>query len=325
MADDVLVKTLANVVRSSSPLVLAAIGETFTERAGIVNLSLDGTLMLSALAGFVIGINTQSIILGTLAAMLVGTVIALIVAASSIELKQSQVAVGFILTLLCRDLATFLGISYRNVNGLPVPNLPIPLLKDIPIIGPIFFAQDVFTYLSLLAIFVAWFWIFRTAPGLTLRSVGERPATSFARGTNVNRTRYLYTALGGALVGMGGAAFTLSVTSSWNESFVSGNGWIALAIVIFGGWYPLRVALGVYLVAALRIVAGSLQGGAIPVQLVTAIPWLLMILTLLAVSNPYTERLLHMLPDRLQPLFRSLLRARPPAALGTRFEQEGDK
>src|SRR5258708_6532723 len=187
MADDVLVKTLANVVRSSSPLVLAAIGETFTERAGIVNLSLDGTLMLSALAGFVIGINTQSILLGTLAAMLVGMVIALIVAASSIELKQSQVAVGFILTLLCRDLASFLGISYRNVNGLPVPNLPIPLLKDIPIIGPIFFAQDVFTYLSLLAIFVAWFWIFRTPPGLTLPTPPDPPPPTFAPRPTVHR------------------------------------------------------------------------------------------------------------------------------------------
>ena len=122
---------------------------------------------------------------------------------------------------------------------------------------------------------------------------------------------------------MGGAAFTLSVTSSWNESFVSGNGWIALAIVIFGGWFPLRVALGVYLVAALRTVAGSLQGGVIPVQLVAAIPWLLMIGTLLLVSDGSLNWLLKVLPPRLHPLARTLLRAKPPAALGTPFEQEG--
>ena len=323
MTDSPLVRTLAGILRSGSPLVLAAIGETFTERAGVVNLSLDGSLMLSALAGFIVGINTQSVLAGTVAAMLVGMVIALTVAASSIELKQSQVAVGFILTLLCRDLAVFLGTTYRGKPGLPVPYLPIPVLSDIPIVGTIFFDQDIFTYFSFLAILFAWFWIFRTAPGLTLRSVGERPETAFARGGNVNRLRYLYTAFGGALVGMAGAAYTLSVASKWSENDVSGNGWIALAIVIFGGWVPLRVAFGVYLVAALRVFAASMQGQGIPVSLLNAIPWLLMILTLLAVSSPYLEGLIAVLPPQLQSVARSLLRAHPPAALGTRFEQEG--
>lgn len=323
MTDSPLIRTLAGILRTGSPLVLAAIGETFTERAGVINLSLDGSLMLSALAGFIVGINTQSVLAGTVAAMLVGMIIALIVAASSIELKQSQVAVGFILTLLCRDLAVFLGTTYRGKPGLPVPYLPIPVLSDIPIVGTIFFDQDIFTYFSFLAILFAWFWIFRTAPGLTLRSVGERPETAFARGGNVNRLRYLYTALGGALVGMAGAAYTLSVASKWSENDVSGNGWIALAIVIFGGWVPLRVAFGVYLVAALRVFAANMQGQGIPVSLLNAIPWLLMILTLLAVSSPYLEGLIVVLPPQLQSAARGLLRAHPPAALGTRFEQEG--
>src|SRR5512142_410365 len=254
MADQTLVNTLVDIVRNGSPLVLAAIGETFTERAGVVNLSLDGSLLLSALAGVVVGVNTHSIVLGSLAAMLVGAVIALIVAASSIELHQSQVAVGFVLTLLCSDLAIFLGASYRGIPGLPV------IYVDIPVLGPVLFQQDVFTYLSYIAIIAAWFWIFRTKPGLALRSVGERPETAFARGARVNMIRYLYTAVGGALVGLGGAAFTLSVKSKWSENDISGNGWIALAIVIFGGWYPMRVAIGVYLVAGLRAIATSLQG-----------------------------------------------------------------
>jgi simple sugar transport system permease protein len=249
--------------------------------------------------------------------------VALIVAASSIELKQSQVAVGFILTLLCRDLAIFLGTSYRGRPGLPVPYLPIPVLQDIPIIGQILFQQDVFTYLSFLAILLSWFWIFRTKPGLALRSVGERPETAFARGTNVNRLRYVYMALGGALVGLAGAAYTLNVTSKWSESDITGNGWIALAIVIFGGWHPFRVALGVYLVAALRTLATGWQSSGIPIALLNAIPWLLMIATLLAVSSAYLDRLLKILPPMLHPLIRSLLRAKPPAALGTVFEQEG--
>src|SRR5260221_14467231 len=121
MADNTLINALAGIVRNGSPLMLAAIGETFTERAGVVNLSLDGSLMLSALAGFVVASNTQNILLGTLAAMLVGIVIALILAVANIELKQSQGAVGFVLTLLCRDLAIFLGEAYRNGPGAPVP------------------------------------------------------------------------------------------------------------------------------------------------------------------------------------------------------------
>ena len=130
MADSTILNTASSIVRGGAPLILAAIGETFTERVGVVNLSLDGSLMLSALAGFVVAFNTQSIILGTLAAMIVGALIALVVAASSIELKQSQVAVGFILTLLCRDLAIFLGTSYRGKPGLPTPHFDIPLLRD---------------------------------------------------------------------------------------------------------------------------------------------------------------------------------------------------
>ena len=174
MADQVLINTLVDIVRNGSPLVLAAIGETFTERAGVVNLSLDGSLMLSALAGFAVGTGTQSLVLGTLAAMIVGTVIALIVAAASIELKQSQVAVGFILTLLCGDLARFLGASYTGRPGLDVLYVNIPILSGVPIIGEVLFRQDVFTYLSYLAIILAWFWIFRTKPGLALRSRPQR-------------------------------------------------------------------------------------------------------------------------------------------------------
>ncbi len=323
MADQTVINELAGLIRDGAPLVLAAIGETFTERVGVVNLALDGSLTLSALAAFMVAVNTQSLIVGAAAGIIVGAVIALIVAASSIELKQSQVAVGFILTLLCRDLAIFLGTSYRGRPGLPAPNLVIPVLSDIPILGEILFRQDVFTYLSYLAIILGWFWIFRTKPGLALRSVGERPETAFARGVNVNRLRYLYTALGGAMVGLAGAAYTLNVTSKWSESDITGNGWIALAIVIFGGWYPFRVAIGVYLVAGLRTLATGWQTSGVPIALLNAVPWLLMIATLLAVSGSYLDRLLKVLPPQLHPLVRTFLRAKPPAALGTTFQQEG--
>ncbi|MBX3084743.1 MAG: ABC transporter permease [Anaerolineae bacterium] len=323
--DEVLINQIAGIVRSGAPLILAAVGETFTERVGVVNLSLNGSLMLAGLAGFVIGVSTQSHILGMVAAMAVGMVVALIVAASSIELKQSQVAVGFVLTLLCRDLAIFLGETWRNTKGLPTPNVTIPLLSQIPIIGEIFFQQDIFTYLSFIVVIAAAFWIFRTRAGLALRSIGERPETSFARGFKVNRTRYMYTALGGALVGLAGAAYTLNIFGTWAESNVDGQGWIALAIVIFGGWYPSRVALGVYLVAALRAFVNAQQTNASQstLQLLLLLPWLLMVVALVLVSNKYLERLLPYIPMWLHPPIRALLRARPPAALGTTFDQEG--
>ncbi len=326
MASDILTNQLASILRSGGPLVLAAIGETFSERAGVINLSLDGSLILSALAGFVVGVATQSFVIGALAAMLVGAAVALVIAVASIELRLSQVAVGFVLTLLCRDLATFLGQPLVGKPGLAPPNLPIPILQNIPVIGPIFFQQDVFTYLSFAAVILAWFWIFRTRPGLTLRTLGERPETAFARGIAVNRTRYLYCALGGSLVGLAGAAYTLNVTSKWSAADISGNGWIALAIVIFGGWYPLRVAIGAYLVRGLSTLATVLQGGgalAVPPALLNMIPWVLMILTLLVVSSGGLDRLSARLPPRIRPLVATLLRSRPPAVLGTVFQQDG--
>ena len=338
MADDVLVRQLAGIVSSGAPLILAAIGETLTERAGVVNLGLDGALTLAAFGGFLTVLTTQTALsgsglsntavallatlIGCLVAMAIGVAEALLVAFSSIRLKRSQVAVGFVLTLLCRDLAIFLGGPYRDQGGLSVLYWPIPIMKDIPIVGPILFQHDPFTYLSLICVFVAWFWLFRTKGGLVVRTVGERPETAFARGANVNRTRYLYAAIGGALIGLGGAAYTLNVNLTWNESSISGNGWIALAIVIFGGWHPFRVAFGVYLIAALRAAVTAWQSSvsAELLQLINSLPWLLMIITLFLVSSPYTERLLNALPVRLRSPVRALLRAKPPAALGTNFE-----
>lgn len=323
--DEVLVNQIAGIVRSGAPLIIAAIGEIFTERVGVVNLSLNGSLLLSALAGFVVGVSTQSVAVGMVAAMIVGMLVALLVAFSSIALKQSQVAVGFVLTLLCRDLAIFLGETWRNTKGLTAPHLNIPVLADIPVIGQILFQQDVFTYLSYVIVIFATIWIFRTRAGLALRSIGERPETAFARGYRVNRMRYLYTALGGALVGLAGAAYTLNINSTWAESGIDGQGWIALAIVIFGGWVPVRAMFGVYLVAALRAFVNSQQSNpdmsSSALQLLLALPWALMLLVLVVVSNRYLERLLPAMPRQVQPVIRSLLRARPPAALGTRFEE----
>jgi general nucleoside transport system permease protein len=206
-----LIQTLASVVGGATPLIIAGIGETITEKAGVINLSLDGTILLSAMVAFAVAFTTGSVLLGFLAAMIIGALMALMVAFGSIKLRQDQVAIGFVLTLLGADLSSFLGNPFVRRPGPSVPPLPIPYLADIPIIGPIFFNHNLLVYFSYLLIFAAWFYIFKTQPGLKLQGVGERPEAAFARGSKVNLMRYIYTAVGGALVGMAGAAFSLSV------------------------------------------------------------------------------------------------------------------
>ncbi len=330
--NDELLNILGSVVLNATPLVIASLGETITERAGVVNLSLDGSIVLSAMLGFVAAYSVSqsgagseiSLILGVLAAMLAGAIVALIVAIGGIALRRDQVAVGFVLTLLAAGLAQFLGQNFTRIPGPTVPYAPISLLSDIPILGPIFFRHNIFVYFSYVLIFVTWFWLFRSRRGLALRAVGERPEAAFARGVDVNRQRYVYTALGGALVGLAGAAYSLSIKPGWaTPPVMRGDGWIALAIVIFGGWHPFRVVLGAYLFASLRALSTVIQRTpeiSISPVLLNLLPWVLMIATLVMVSSGGVERLLRLLPRPIQKMTRNVLRSDPPAALGTRFE-----
>jgi len=203
---DELINIFNSLVANATPLVIAGIGETITERVGVVNLSLDGSIILAAMVAFVVGLATGSVIAGVLAAMLVGALVALIIAVADIELKQDQVAIGFVLTLLCADLAQFLGQEYTRTPGVQFPFVRVPILHDIPAVGEILFNHQAPAYLSYILIFATWYILFYTRAGLSLRAVGERPTAAFARGTNVNRTRYLYVLIGGALVGLAGAA-----------------------------------------------------------------------------------------------------------------------
>jgi simple sugar transport system permease protein len=332
MDANALLTGLAGVLAAAGPILFAVIGETITERAGIINLSINGTVLLSAVGGFAVAYETNSVLLGFLAGMLIGALIALVVAFSSVTLKQSQVAVGFVLALAGRDLAYFLGVPYMNLAGPGLPGWAIPGLRDIPVVGQLLFRQDVVTYLSYALIFLAWAWIFRTRPGLMLRGIGERPAAAFVRGANVNRLRYLYTVLGGAIIGLAGPAYSLNIKGGWmgTQSGLDGIGWIALAITIFGGWNPLRAALGAYLFALLQWLGLVLQSRlpGIPSQVLQVAPFPLMILTLLLVNlgnAEWVERTLAGLPENARRVVARLLRslrASPPASLGVPFEQE---
>jgi simple sugar transport system permease protein len=332
MSLETILTGLAGVLAAAAPVIFAAIGETLTERSGVINLSANGKILLAAMAGFAVAVSTNNLLLGCLAGMLIGSLVAAVVAFSSITLRQSQVAVGFVLALMCRDLSYFLGNPYMGLSGPRIPSLPIPVLSDLPVIGVIFFRQDILTYLSYVLIFAAWVWIFKTRPGLMLQGVGEKPAAAFVRGANVNRMRYIYTLVGGALIGLAGPTYSLSVKAGWKGTIsgLDGIGWIALAITIFGGWNPLRAAFGAYLFALLQWLGLVLQPSLpdIPSQVLQVAPFPLMILTLLLVNignTEWVERVLASLPEGVRHAIARLirsLRASPPAALGTPFEQE---
>ncbi|MFH0953703.1 MAG: ABC transporter permease [Verrucomicrobiota bacterium] len=319
----------AGILATATPLLFAVIGETLTERAGVINLSLNGTILLSAMGSFAVAVTTQSVLLGFLAGAAIGALVALVVAFGSITLRQSQVAVGFVLALVCRDLAYFLGNPYMGLSGPRVSALPVPVLSQVPVLGPVFFRQDLPTYLGYVLILAAWIWIFHTHPGLILRGIGEKPAAAFVRGANVSRLRYLYTVLGGALVGLAGPTYSLSMKAGWmgTISGLDGIGWIALAITIFGGWHPVRAAFGAYLFAFLQwlglVIQPNLPG--IPSQVLQVAPFPLMILTLLFVNignAEWVDRVLAGLPRPMRRAFARFLRSlrvSPPAALGTPF------
>jgi simple sugar transport system permease protein len=331
MGMDVIIIGLASVLTAAAPLLFGIIGETISERAGVTNLSMNGTILLAAMGGFAISLATKSLVLGFLAGAAIGASVALLLAFASITLRQSQVAVGFVLTLLCRDLAYFLGNPIMGETGARISSLPVPLLQDIPILGPLLFRQDIMTYASFLLVAASWVFIFRTRAGLILRGIGERPAAAYVRGANVTRLRYLYSVLGGAIAGLAGPVYSLSVKAGWKGTIsgLDGMGWIVLAITIFGGWNPLRAAFGAWLFALLQWLGLVLQPAlpGVPSQVLQVAPFPLMILTLLFVNvgnAEWVERSLARLPSpvrrRVVRILRTL-KATPPSALGTPFEK----
>jgi simple sugar transport system permease protein len=337
MNDTELIRLLTSLVAQSAPLMLAVTGETLGERVGVINLSLDGSMLIGAMAGFVVALHagvllaglgvagdTLPVLIGFLAAGLIGASAALLVAWGSARLGQDQVAIGFVLTLLLADLANFLGQNFTHIPGPSVQHLPIPVLKDLPIIGPILFGQDLMVYGIILTVIVTWWWMFKTQPGLQMRGVGERPESAFVRGVNISRIRYIYTALGGMMVGMSGAAFSLDIKLGWSDDHILGIGWIALAVVIFGGWHPIRGMIGALLYGATKTAATYLQQAipGVPVVLFNTFQWLLMLGVLLLVGSKGLKQLVDYAPKPLQRPLARALRVAPPQGLGKVFIEE---
>ena len=276
---------LLTVITASTPLLLAAAGELVTERAGVLNLGVEGMMIVGAACGFAGAFLTGSILVGALCGILGGAALAAVFAALTLGLAANQVASGLALTILGVGIAGLIGAGFVGQKIAGAPHLHVPYLTDLPF-GRVLFGQDGFVYFSLALIVGIWWFLYRSRAGLVLRAVGDNHASAHALGYPVLRIRALAVLFGGACAGLGGAYLPLAYTPFWVSGMTAGRGWIALALVVFASWLPGRLALGAYLFGAVSILQLHAQGAGlgIPSQLMTALPYLATILVLVAIS-----------------------------------------
>ncbi len=284
---------LAVTVRAGTSLVYAAVGEIYTERSGILNLGLEGMMIMGAVSAFAAAYRTGSTWAGVATGIIVGGLLASIHAFLTITLRADQTVSGLALTIFGSGLASFLG-QRLGPDGSPLVGLigpkfgklEIPGLSSIPVLGKALFAQDLLVYAMYLLVPIAWFYLRRTRPGLHLRAVGESPQAADALGVNVTATRYLYTILGGMLAGLGGAHLSLAYTPGWTEGMTAGRGWIAVALVIFATWDPLRAVVGAVLFGGINAVQFRMQaaGTTIPAAFLGMLPYAFTILVLVIIT-----------------------------------------
>jgi simple sugar transport system permease protein len=280
---------LAASLRLSGPVLLAALGETFAERSGVLNVGIEGTILLGALAGFLTAYVTGMVWISLLAAMVTGIVFNLFLAWMYVTVRASQVVVGLVFNVLALGIAATvyrraLGESSGPQSVAMFPALHIPWLSDLPLLGPVLFGQTILLYLTLGLILLAHFVLFHTSFGLALRAAGENPSAADAAGVSVSRMRYTGVLIGGAAAGMAGAYLVLAQIGLFRESIVSGQGFIALGIVIFGRWSPWKAALAALVFGACDALQLGLQltGANIPQQLLASLPY---VVTILAISG----------------------------------------
>jgi len=278
---------LLTIATASTPLLIAALGELVVERSGVLNLGVEGMMVMGAVCGFVLTATTGSPWLGLIGAVFAAALFSLLFGFLTLSIATNQVASGLSLTLLGLGLSGLIGEKFVGIAGQKLPSLYIPGLSDIPLIGRLVFGQDPIFYISLaLVVGVMWF-LFRTRAGLTLRAIGDNHESAHALGIGVIRARYLAVLFGGACAGLAGAHLSLVYTPQWVENMTSGRGWIALALVVFASWRPWRVLAGAYLFGGVTI--GQLHaqalGVGIPSQLLSALPYLATIAVLVIISR----------------------------------------
>lgn len=283
---DWVVPTILTVISASTPLLLAAIGELVTEKAGVLNLGVEGMMLVGAIAGFAVGIGTGNWFLAILAAALAGGAISLLFGLLTQSLLANQVATGLALTIFGVGLSALIGDDFVGTPYPGLPKLDIPGLSTLPVVGPLLFGHDFLVYFSFFMVFaVAWF-LTRTKAGLVLRAVGESHDAAHSIGYHVVRIRYQAIFFGGLMAGLGGGFLSLSYTPMWAENMTAGRGWIALALVVFSTWKPVRALLGAYIFGGVTILQLHIQGIGveIPSQVLSMLPYLATILVMVVIS-----------------------------------------
>ncbi len=278
---------IASLMVAAVPIILAALGELVVEKAGVLNLGVEGMMIMGAICGFIAAVASGSVVVGFVGGALGGAALSLIFALLTQYLLTNQVATGLALTLFGLGLSSLIGQGYNGIKPPPVSDVPFGPLRDIPALGTILFSHDLMVYLSIAAIAAVWAVLKYARMGLILRAVGESHEAAHALGYNVIRIRIMAILFGGAMAGLGGAYISLVRVPQWTDGITAGAGWIALAIVVFASWRPWRVLLGAYLFGGITVLQLNLQaaGARIPVEYLSMSPYLITILVLVIMSS----------------------------------------
>lgn len=278
---------ILSILAASTPLLLAAAGELIAERAGVLNLGVEGMMIMGAACGFAGAYVTGSTFVGAICGILAGTALSVVFAVLTLGLAVNQVATGLALTILGIGLSGLIGSGFVGEKIVSAPHLYIPFLTDIPFVGRIIFGEDPFVYLSLALVIGIWWFLYRTRPGLVLRAVGDNHTSAHALGYPVLKIRMLAVLFGGACAGLGGAYLPLAYTPFFIPGMTAGRGWIALALVVFASWRPARLVGGAYLFGAVTILQLHVQafGIGIPSQLMSSLPYLATVIVLVLISR----------------------------------------
>ncbi len=288
-----IVPLLAVTIRAGTSLLYATLGEIMTERSGILNMGVEGMMIMGAVTAFAAAYHTQNVWVGLAVGMGVGGILAALHCVLAIMLRADQVVSGLALSIFGIGLANYLGqrlgpdgTELTRLTGPQLERIPIPLLSQIPVVGPSIFTQDVLSYGMYILVPLAAYYLYHTWPGLNLRSVGENPQTADAMGINVIQYRFIHTILGGALAGLGGAHLSLGYTPGWTDGLTAGRGWIAIALVIFSNWDPVRALFGAVLFGGVSSTQFHLQaaGATIPAPILNSLPYLLTIGALIFIT-----------------------------------------
>jgi simple sugar transport system permease protein len=278
---------ILSVIAASTPLLLAAAGELVTERSGVLNLGVEGMMIMGAACGFAGAYLTGSTFIGALAGIAAGAALAAVFALLTLGLAVNQVATGLALTILGVGLSGLIGAGFVGERITPAPQLYIPVLTGLPVVGKILFGQDAFVYFSIALVAAIWWFLYRARAGLILRAVGDNHASAHSLGYPVLKVRLLAVLFGGGCAGLGGAYLPLAYTPFFVSGMTAGRGWIALALVVFASWRPIRLVGGAYLFGAVSILQLHAQalGLGVPSQLMSSLPYLATVIVLVLISR----------------------------------------